>query len=185
MKPSKSKALRSCQWLLIVAVAACGARRRVVPVNPAAIVTPRNRLPPPLVPRMPTEVVRWDNGSETVIASTPTLDPAAWPAADAGIWYVRPARRDLDANQLRAFVALAVKLKAPGISLSGFANADDASVAPMASQPASLSFVDLTGTGITDVGAMVVASLPGLRHAWFSSTAVSDATLGSPRSSRP
>ncbi len=136
---------------------------------------PSRRLAPE--PAIATEVVRWDRGRETVLAHTVDLDPTAWPGADAGIWFVRPAQPGLGAEQLRAFVARAVALQAAGISVAGQAAAGDASISALAQRPPALAFVDLSGTAVTDAGVRAVADLPGLQHAWLSSTAITDASL--------
>lgn len=128
-------------------------------------------------PAIATDVVRWDRGRETLLAHTADLDPTAWPAADVGIWFVRPAQPGLGADQLRAFVARAVTLQARGISVAGQAAAGDASISALAQRPPALAFVDVSGTAVTDAGVRVVAALPGLQHAWLSSTVITDVSL--------
>lgn len=158
----------------MLVLAACAAHApRPAPVRPAP------PPPPPAVPEklFPAEVVHWENGRETVLARTRTLDPATWPSQDSGIWFVRPIATDLSADELAAFVARAVALRAPGISVAGEEAADDTTVAPVLAARDVLTFFDASGTRITDQTALALATFPRLEHLWLTSTAITDASL--------
>ncbi len=160
--------------LPFLVLAACAAQRPVpVPVRPAP--PPAARPAPEKL--FPAEVVRWENGRETVLAHARTLDPATWPAQDAGIWFVRPVATDLPADELHAFVSRAVALHARGISVAGESAADDATVEPVLAARDELTFFDASDTHVTDRTALALAAFPRLEHLWLSSTRITDAAL--------
>ncbi len=162
--PRLSRLVPCLAWM----AAACGspAKSRTIPTQP---------IPAP--PAIETEVVQWNSGRETVLVRTPTMDATAWPRP-AGIWYVRPAQRDLDGPHLATFFETAVALGIAGISLADCAAATDHTIANgLASRPSSLTFVDLSGTAVTDASAPGLAALPRIEHVWMSSTSITDASL--------
>ena len=161
-------------WIVLV-LAACGSRAPA-PVRPAPPPPP----PPTPVPETlyPTEVVHWENGRETVLTRARTLDPATWPTQDIGIWFVRPARTDVSAAELKAFVARAVALHAPGISVAGESAADDEAVEPVLAARDALTFFDASTTRVTDRTVLALATFPQLEHLWVASTGITDAALG-------
>ena len=158
--------------IFVLVYAACAAHAPV-PAHPA----PPKPAPPVAETLFPAEVVHWENGHETVLARSRTLDPTTWPTADIGIWFVRPIATEGPADQLTAFVARAVALHAPGISLAGETAADDETVKPLLAARDTLTFFDATGTRVTNRTAVALAAFPRLEHLWLSSTGITDVAL--------
>ena len=157
----------------LAVLGACGSHAPA-PVRPAPVAPPQPVAPEKLYP---AEVVHWENGHETIVAHARTLDPATWPTQGTGIWFVRPVATDLSADELKAFVARAIALHAPGISVAGETAADDTTVEPVLAGRDVLTFFDASATHVTDRTALALAAFPQLKHLWMSSTGITDASL--------
>ena len=105
------------------------------------------------------------------------MDASKWPRSPSGIWFIRPAQRQLDSAQLELFFDRALALGVRGVSFANFAVTDHMIARGLASRPSTLTFVDLSNTSITDATTRALAKLPNLEHVWLSGTPITNASL--------
>jgi Leucine-rich repeat (LRR) protein len=116
------EAMRALASVVVLVLAACGARTAPGPVMPAPVApapapepAPASAPPAPSLWPVPMRVMAWTPDGEVQLGTLPDAPPAAPPQ---GAWYVEPTR-PLDEAMLRRVVAAVRSEAIPGLSLRG------------------------------------------------------------------